>query len=206
MRTLWYGGSFNPIHLGHLICARSVAESAGFDRVVLVPSSQPPHKSADTGIAAAEDRLAMCRLAVANDPLFEVDNIEMRRSGPSYTLDTARQLKTFGHAEISWLIGADMALHLPRWHQPAKLLAEVNFVLMARPGWELDWKTLPPEFHHLELKVVKAPLVEISSTQIRDRLGKGLSIRYLTPDTVIDYIHTNKLYTGVVASAATAVR
>jgi nicotinate-nucleotide adenylyltransferase len=195
MRTLWFGGSFNPIHSGHLICARAVAESAGFDRVVLVPSRQPPHKPGDTTLAAAEDRLAMCRLAVAGDERFEVDDLELHREGPSYTIDTVRELKGRGHGEISWLIGADMAVSLPRWHDPAGLLSEVNFVLMARPGWVMDWEALPMEMHKFKSNVVEAPLLQISSTGLRERLWSGKSIRYLTADGVVDYIARRGLYT-----------
>jgi nicotinate-nucleotide adenylyltransferase len=194
MRTLWFGGSFNPIHSGHLICSRAVAETAGFDRVVLVPSGQPPHKAGDTSIADAEHRLAMCRIAVSGDPLFAVDDLELRRAGPSYTLETARQLRANGEQEISWLIGADMALSLPHWHKPLELLSQVNFILMARPGWSLDWDKLPPEYRHLAKNVVQAPQLDISSTHLRNRLGAGLSIQYLTPPGVVDYIRQNQLY------------
>jgi nicotinate-nucleotide adenylyltransferase len=194
MRKLWFGGSFNPIHSGHLICARSVAESAGFDRVILVPTGQAPHKSADTSMASAVDRVAMCRLAIANDPFFGVDDIETRRTGPSYTIDTARQLRQSGETEISWLIGADMAMSLPRWHDPANLLAEVHFILMARPGWSMDWSNLPAEFRHLEKNIVQAPAMEISSTMLRNRMANGKSIRYLTADPVIEYIQQHNMY------------
>src|SRR5215210_7294765 len=97
MRTLCFGGSFNPIHHGHLLCARAVAEREGFDRVELIPSAQPPHKAGTAfDMAPAEDRLAMCRLAIEGTKLFAVNDIELRRSGPSYTVDTARQLKAQG--------------------------------------------------------------------------------------------------------------
>ena len=193
-RRLWFGGSFNPIHVGHLITARAVAEIAGFERVVLVPSAQPPHKAGDMSLAPANHRLEMCRQAVAADPLFEIDDLELHRSGPSYTIDTVRELKKKSSGEISWLIGADMARSLPQWHQPDKLLAEVQFILMARPGWSFDWQTLPLEYRSLQKAVVDAPLLEISSTQIRHRILNGKSIRYLTPDPVLDYILQHNLY------------
>lgn len=136
----------------------------------------------------------MCRLAVANDPFFDVDDIETRRAGPSYTLDTVREFRRTGQTDIAWLIGADMAISLPRWHEPAKLMAEVNFVLMARPGWSMNWSTLPIEFRHLAKNVVQAPALEISSTALRERLENGKSIRYLTSDAVIEYIRNHKVY------------
>jgi nicotinate-nucleotide adenylyltransferase len=197
MRQLWFGGSFNPIHAGHLICARAAAEAGRFDRVVLVPSAQPPHKKGDTSLALPSHRLAMCRAAINGDPFFQVDGLELKRSGPSYTIDTVRQLRAQAAGpldEIPWLIGADMTRSLPTWHDPHNLLAEATFVLMARPGWEIDWKTLPVPVQKLQSRVVAVPPIDISSTQLRDRLSRGLSIRYLTPDAVIEYIKHHRLY------------
>jgi nicotinate-nucleotide adenylyltransferase len=196
MRRLCFGGSFNPIHNGHLICARAVAEQGGYDRVALIPSLQPPHKQADRDIAAASHRLELCRRAVAGDPLFEVDDIELNRPVPSYTIETARELRRRGWPEVHWLIGADMARDLPLWHEAANLLNEVHFVIMARPGWSFDWTSLPAEFRHLERQVVTAPLIDISSTDIRRRLAGGKSIRYMTPPAVGDYIQSHRLYQG----------
>jgi nicotinate-nucleotide adenylyltransferase len=136
----------------------------------------------------------MCQAATRDDDLFHVDARELARPGPSYTIDTVRQLRAEGQAEVHWLIGADMAQSLPTWHEPSSLLAEVRFVLMARPGWPIDWKSLPPAVQKLQNNVVPAPQLDISSTRLRDRLAKGLSIRYLTPDAVVDYIQQHKLY------------
>jgi nicotinate-nucleotide adenylyltransferase len=194
MRRLCFGGTFNPIHHGHLICARSVAEAAGFDKIVLIPSGQPPHKQEVTGQSTADHRFRMCQLAVKSDPLFEVNDLEIRRTGPSYTLDTARQLRTAGWSDIHWLIGADMARYLPHWHQPDKLLAEVQFLLMARPGWDFDWSTMPAEYQNLQRHVVPAPLLDISSTYIRRRVSEGKSIDYMTPPEVVSYIREHGLY------------
>jgi nicotinate-nucleotide adenylyltransferase len=194
MATLYFGGSFNPIHHGHLICSRAVAEQRGYQRVVLVPSAQPPHKPDAANMAAAADRLAMCRLAVWGDPLFEVDDLELGRRGPSYTIDTARQLKERGEKEIHWLIGADMLLYLPYWHQPRQLLAEIEFVILARPGWIIDWGLLPAEFRHLQQNVVEGPLLAISSSEIRDRVAAGKPIDYLTPPGVCRYVRERGLY------------
>ncbi len=193
MRTLCFGGTFNPVHHGHLVCARAVAEVAGFDRVVLVPNQQSPHK-AEVAVAPAVDRLAMCRAAVAGDPLFAVDDIEATRPGPSYTLHTARALRAAGWPAVHWLIGADQVASLPHWHDPAALLAEVQFWVMARPGWSFDWEALPEPFRQLRDRVVTAPLVQVSSTDLRRRLAEGRSLRYLTPDAVVDFIHDRRLY------------
>jgi nicotinate-nucleotide adenylyltransferase len=196
MKRLCFGGSFNPIHHGHLICARAVAEQGGFDQVVLIPSAQPPHKPADTNLAAPIDRLAMCQLAVSGDPLFTIDDIELLRPGPSYTIETVRQFRQNGWPQVNWLIGADMAVYLPHWHETGSLLREVQFILMARPGWTLDLQAMPPEFRHLQQQIVPAPLIDISSTDIRRRLAAGQSIRYMTPPAVADYIAEKGLYSA----------
>jgi nicotinate-nucleotide adenylyltransferase len=194
-RTLCFGGSFNPVHHGHLITARAVAEAAGYSKVLLIPSSQPPHKTANADIAPADHRLAMCNVAVADDPLFAVSDIELRRTGPSYTIDTIRQLKQDGWTTVHWLIGADMLQILPKWRQPLDLLAEAHFIIMARPGSSLDWSTLPKEFRHLQQHVVSTPLLQISATDIRRRVRSDLPISYLVPDAVRDYIYHHHLYT-----------
>ena len=194
MAVLYFGGSFNPIHHGHLICARAAAENGHFEQLILIPSAQPPHKSNDASIAGATDRLEMCRLATASSRLFKVDDIELSRGGSSYTIDTVRQLARTANAPIHWLLGADMLLYLPKWRQPLDLLREVRFVVMSRPGFEIDWSRLPPEFRDLEKDVVEAPLIDISASDIRRRIKDGLEIDYLTPPAVCNYIRTRGLY------------
>ena len=194
MRCLCFGGSFNPIHHGHLIGARAVAEAAGFDQVILIPSALPPHKLGASAMAPAEHRLAMCRLAVEGDSMFEVDDLELTRKGPSYTIDTARHLRARGWQEVHWLIGADTVPLLPEWHEPDALLNEVSFVVMARPGHEIQWEKLPPALRTLRSNVVSAPLIDIRATELRRRVAAGQSIRYLTPPPVCDYIAARRLY------------
>lgn len=194
MPDLYFGGSFNPIHNGHLICAQSVAENASYKQVVLVPSAQPPHKPAATDLAPAIDRLAMCRLAVAGNPRFSVCDIETRRGGLSYTIDTVRQLQSEGIKEIHWLIGADMLMILPKWHQAEDLIRLAEFVVMARPGWNIQWDLLPRAFQWLKENVVEAPRIDISATEIRQRIRTGQTIEGLTPEPVIEYIKAHHLY------------
>ena len=194
MRKLCFGGSFNPIHNGHLIPSRAVADAAGFDRVVLIPSAVPPHKLRQADMAGADDRLAMCRLAAEATPGFDVDDLELQRPGPNYTIDTVRELKRRGWDRVSWLIGADQVRQLPTWRQPEALLREVDFVIMARPGWSFDWETLPAAFQALRERVVEAPLVEISATDIRRRVATGQRIENLVPANVAKYIQDKALY------------
>jgi len=195
---LCFGGSFNPLHHGHLLVARAVAEAKGFDQVVLIPSAQPPHKPGSADMAAAEDRLTMCRLAVESSPgsshLFQVNDLELRRHGPSYTIDTARSLTRQGWGKIHWLIGADTLPLLPTWHEPQALLREVEFVVVARPGSEIDWDRVPPEYRHLRQNCVAAPQIDISATEIRRRTAAGKPIDFLTPEPVVRHILDKGLY------------
>jgi nicotinate-nucleotide adenylyltransferase len=194
IRRLCFGGSFNPVHHAHLICARAVAEAKGFDKVVLIPSALSPHKLQTNNLTAPMHRLAMCKLAVEGEPFFEVDDVEVTRRGPSYTIDTVRLLRKRGWDEVFWLIGADLVPILPTWHEADTLLQEVHFLVMARPGWSFNWQSMPPAYRRLEQNVVPAPLIEISSTNIRQRIAERKSIAYLTPRAVSRYVEENTLY------------
>jgi nicotinate-nucleotide adenylyltransferase len=194
MTKLCFGGSFNPVHTGHLLVARAVAEAAGFDRVVLVPSAVPPHKSAAADLADARHRAAMCQAVSDRDPLFEVETLELERSEPSYTIDTARELKRRGWTKVAWLIGADMVPILPKWHLPHELIAEVELVIAERPGHAIEWQNLPEPFRLLKRQVVSAPLIQISASAIRQRVAAGKPIRYLVPPEVEQYILDHRLY------------
>jgi nicotinate-nucleotide adenylyltransferase len=195
MRSICFGGTFNPIHNGHLICARAAAERAGLDRIILIPSAQPPHKPNSTDLVPAEHRLAMCRLAAGLCPeLFEVDEIELRRATPSFTLDTVREIKSRTAAEVAWLIGADMLLLLPQWHRPLELIEEAQIYVLQRPGWEIDWPALAGPYQRLRSNVIPAPRLDISATDIRRRVAAGQSIAYLTPEPVANYIRQHGLY------------
>ncbi len=192
--TLCFGGSFNPIHNGHLVCARAVAAKIDAGQVMLIPSGCPPHKRAAADLAAAEDRLAMCRLVAAADSLFQVSDLEIRRDGPSYTLETARELRRMGMQRVNWLIGADMLNFLPNWHEPLELLKEINFIIVARPGFVFDWSGLPAPFQVLREHVVEAPLVNVSATEVRRRVRAGEAIDQLVPAEVANYIQSHHLY------------
>lgn len=141
----------------------------------------------------------MCRLAIhdtarSEGVFFELSDIEINRPGPSYTIDTVRELKKKGWGQVHWLIGADMLNFLPNWHQAAALLREAVFFVMARPDAPIDWQALPEEFAALKKNLVQTPLIQISSSDIRRRVRQGLSIDYLTPPAVAQYIHDRGLY------------
>jgi nicotinate-nucleotide adenylyltransferase len=145
----------------------------------------------------------MCKLAanLANSNphtkthvIVEVSDMELTRTGPSYTIDTVRSLRQNGWPQVHWLIGADMLNYLPKWHKHIELIQETQFVVMARPFVEIHWASLPGELAHLKDTLVPAPLIEISSTDIRQRVRQGRSIDYLTPQPVVDYIFEKNLY------------
>jgi nicotinate-nucleotide adenylyltransferase len=138
----------------------------------------------------------MCRLAAELEPdLFEVDPLEIDRPQPSYTIETVRQLKqTRGWTRVDWLLGADMLLDLPRWRDPEALLRETNFIILRRPGWEIDWHTLPAKFLPLRSNVVDGPMITISASDIRRRVQVGRSVQYLVPPAVAAYIKEHGLY------------
>ncbi len=194
MTKICFGGSFNPIHVGHLMVARAVAEARGFSKIVLVPSAQPPHKPNPADLAGSQDRLNMCQIVTASDPLFGVSDAEIERIGPSYTIDTVSHLKQQGWEKVFWLIGADMLQLLPKWHRPTDLMREVTFIIAQRPGYEIDWASVPPEFQILRQNVTPAPLIEISASKIRERVKAGHSIRYMVPPEVERYIFDQNLY------------
>lgn len=198
-----FGGSFDPVHHGHLIVARALAEDRGFDRIVLVPAACPPHKPA--AHASAEHRLAMLQLAVAGEELFEVSAVELERTGPSFTYDTLCQLRRqFGGGTVlHWVIGADMLEDLPQWHRAREIFDVANILVVLRPPWHLKIQQvlakLADEFNanlaeQLRQSTWEGPLIELSSTQIRGRLAEGRSIRHLTPCSVISYIYSHGLY------------
>lgn len=198
-----YGGSFNPIHFGHLISARSVAEQLGLERVVLIPSASPPHKQR-ADLAPATDRLDMTRIAVDGDGLFDVSDIELQRTGPSYTFDTVMEMRErlkMG-PEIVWIIGADSLPELATWSRIGKLVEAAKIVTATRPGWERGRVELSAlrmtignaAVERLLANCLETPAVGISASEIRSRARGGLSIRYLVPLAVESYIHKHGLY------------
>lgn len=199
------GGTFDPVHNGHLIIARAVAETLGFEHVTLVPTASPPHKQPAS--ASAQQRLAMIRLAIEGDALFEVSSVELDRPGPSYTLDTLVHLRQQYGTDVPlyWIIGADMLEMLPKWHRSAELVELAQLVVAYRPPWTADLERtferlateLPPHrVQEIRRHLVITPQIEISSNDLRRRVREGRSIRYMVPPPVEQYIAQQGLYKG----------
>ena len=201
MREGILGGSFDPIHNAHLMVAREARRRLALDRVLFVPARVPPHKRA-AAVSAPEHRLAMVTLAIANEPGFEVSDAEIRREGPSYSIDTVTdELARLGAgAEIFFLVGADQALELDTWRRIDDLARICTLVPVARPGFRLDdldglSRTLPAALvARLKLSALDIPPMNVSSTRIRARIRDGRSIAELVPLAVADYIREHKLY------------
>ena len=193
------GGTFNPIHNGHLHIAKGFCERLGFDRLLLMPASVPPHKLAPH-LASAQHRLAMCQLA-AESAGFEASDLELRRSGPSYTVDTLQELHgIYPNAELYLIMGADMFLTLEQWYDFATIFQLAK--LCVAPRDDQNKQALLRHAKHLKNLGAKSfvedlPLLPVSSTMIRDRRKQGLSIQGLVPEPVNEYILTHDLYGGV---------
>ncbi|MFP4139408.1 MAG: nicotinate-nucleotide adenylyltransferase [Planctomycetota bacterium] len=201
-RITVFGGTFDPIHNGHLIVARDIAEARRLDRITLMPAGVPPHKAASQ--TAGEHRLAMCQRVADRDPLFDVSDLELGREGRSYTIDTVDALRERG-CDVTLIIGTDMLEYLPHWHRSDELLGRASFLVAARPPLDervdeifrkLENVFAPHVVGRLRESIVETSRIEISSTQIRERRSAGKPISYLTPECVVDYIAENGLYAG----------
>jgi len=188
--TAVFGGTFDPLHLGHLVVAEWVAESERLERVLFIPAGRPPHKEGRT-FAPAADRLAMVEGAVAGNSRFAVSAIELEGGGPSFTIDTVRRLKAQGLTEVALILGADSLVELGSWREPEALLAECRVLVVDRPGSDLS---LAPEPFRRQARLVRAPRLDISSRDIRARVRARMSIRYLVPEVVREYIGERGLY------------
>lgn len=188
------GGTFDPIHLGHLMIAEAVWNEYRLDKILFIPSANPPHKS--NVLTSAKHRFNMALLATCSNPHFEVSSIEMERQGPSYTIDTIKELKQIygDKAELYFIIGADSIKELPTWHNIDELLTLCHFVATRRPGYEPDLKLVEEDYKDADIRVLETPELEISSTDIRRRIKKGYSIQYITTEQVQQYIRKEGLY------------
>lgn len=182
-----FGGSFDPVHHGHLILARAALEELGLEEVRFIPAGAQPFKTRGP-VAGAPDRLEMLRSALRGEPRFVLEECEIRRPGPSYTVDTLRELtaREPGRSFIL-LLGADAAQLLPRWREAEEVLRLARVAVFARPGHQV------PEGAWVQA-TVPAPLLELSATELRQRAAAGRSLRYFVPDPVADYVATRGLY------------
>ncbi len=190
------GGTFNPPHLGHLVCGQEAHRELALDRVMLIPARIPPHKPVEHE-PGPEHRLALCRLAVAGDERFEVSELELDRDGPSYSVDTLEQLsKEAPNTELFLIVGGDIAVGLPQWHRAERVLELASLAIAkrretARTSVQRALDTIggAPRAHFFSM-----PRVDISSTMIRRRVRARQPIRYLVPDQVLDYVQRHGLY------------
>jgi nicotinate-nucleotide adenylyltransferase len=197
------GGTFNPIHYGHLVAAEAARDAFNLDQVIFIPAGQPPHKSG-LYVADPEHRYLMTFLAIVSNQRFEISRVEIDRSGPSYTSETLAYFSQLD-ASVSWyfITGADAILDIVTWHNPDSIFRHAELIAASRPGYSLKkiqalkgqlGADLMARIHPLEV-----PALAISSSQIRQRLHEGLSITYLVPEAVEHYIAKNQVYTALKA-------
>ena len=194
------GGTFDPIHFGHLVAAEYARQKFSLDKVVFIPSGQPPHK--DYSVAGAEHRYLMTVMATATNPYFGVSRLEIDQDGPSYTIDTIMKIKVMlPHAKLFFISGADAVMDILKWKSPLKLVQSCHFIAATRPGYTfaelgnmLTSLGLPRNRHGDYISLMEIPSITTSSTDIRRRLQVGESIAYLVPENVEAYLHKYKLY------------
>ena len=192
------GGTFNPIHLGHLLIAQDALEQLALDRVKFIPSATPPHKTVEA-LASGRDRAHMIKLATRGNKRFEVDDLEIRRGGISYSVDTLTELRRrHPKADFFFIIGADSLRELHLWRQAQRVVGLCTFVTVPRPGFEakpvVDRRLDAVSRKRLRQHVLKGHACDIASREIRARVASGRSIRYLVPDAVTEYIRRRRLY------------
>jgi nicotinate-nucleotide adenylyltransferase len=197
MRVGILGGTFDPPHIGHLVIAEEAREKLSLAMVFFVPAREPPHKKGEP-ISPLKDRVAMVRLALDDHPFFALSLAEAGRPGPSFTVDTLRQLlDEFPPAtELYFVMGMDSLAALPTWHEPGKLIQLCTLAVLRRPGYSANMEELERDIPGLASRVVfiPAPELEISSTDLQARVRSGLSIQYMVPGCVAEYVAEHHLY------------
>ena len=190
MRIGILGGTFDPPHMGHLIAAQDTFDALSLDKLLFIPARVPPHKQHET-VSHADVRLRMVSAAIAGDERFEVSDVELQRTGPSYTIDTLRQLKErFPADTLFLLVGVDQVREFATWREPDEVLRCAQLVMLTRGGIE---EAPQGDIVHTTVPVTR---IDISSTLVRQRARAGLPIRYLVPEAVEKMIVTERLYTG----------
>jgi nicotinate-nucleotide adenylyltransferase len=192
-----FGGTFDPPHLGHLILAAEARAQLGLERLLWVLTPDPPHKQGQS-IAPLEQRLEMVKLAIADDPQFEISSVELNRPGPHYALDTVRILAEQNPGvNLVYLMGGDSLRDLPHWHCPTDFVSACHLIgVMRRPGDTVELSVLEDSLPGLTAKVrfVDAPLLEIAAREVRSRIADGRPFRYFLPERVYKYIDSHGLY------------
>lgn len=193
-----FGGAFNPIHMGHLMMAEYMRTEFCLDKVLFIPVGKPPHKP-DDELESAQHRYNLVKLAIEGNPFFEASDIELVRSGTSYTSDTLTELaEYYPDNKLAFICGADSIVHLPTWHDIRQIFEKAEILAAGRSDTpDEEFRSMVRRFEEqygARIRYSSMPLIEISSTQIRDRLKKGLSVRYMVPDRVLDYIQLHSLY------------
>ncbi|MCS7286444.1 MAG: nicotinate-nucleotide adenylyltransferase [Anaerolineae bacterium] len=191
------GGTFDPIHYGHLIIAEEARVRVGLAKVIFIPAGHPPHKLRRP-YSPAHHRYRMVELAISSNPYFEVSPIEVNRPGPSYSVDTVAMLrKEMGSdSELYFIMGVDSLAGILTWHRPDELIKLCKIIAVNRPGYGVDIEALDSVIPGIKKQVIfiKAPEIGISSTEIQERVREGLPIRYLVPPEVERYIYEHNLY------------
>ena len=181
------GGTFNPVHIGHLILAEEAREKLGLDKIIFIPANLPPHKD-NVNIANPQSRLKMLKLAIKGNKYFVVSDIEIKREGRSYTIDTIKVFKQkYAQDELYFIIGSDLLTYLDEWKDLDKIMSMVKFIAATRPGYPLE--NIPAYIKTLSIRAV-----DISGFSVRQCVREGKSFRYLVPEAVYDYINKNRLY------------
>ena len=192
-----FGGTFDPVHIGHLAAAERVREDARLDAVVFMPAGVPVFKL-DKKVSACEDRLAMCRLATAGNPFFDASDIEVRRAGNTYTYETLRELRAHypANVELFFIAGADAIITLGKWRNAVELTQLAHFIAMTRPGYSQEEakRSVYVDGKRLDVDFLEVPGLNISSSYVRDCVADNRTIRYIVPDAVREYIISHKLY------------
>jgi len=192
------GGTFDPIHIGHLMTAEAVRDEYELEKIIFIPAAQPPHKLGQK-ISPAEDRYLMTVLATCSNPHFEVSDIELRREGPSYSIDTVRELlrTSGGDTEFFFIAGTDIIREIHTWDRIEELLKICPFIAASRPGCRPDverTRSILGDLGVKQIHLLDTPELEISSTDIREKVAAGRSIQYIVPPAVEQYIYKKGLY------------
>lgn len=191
------GGTFDPPHNGHLQIAAMAQRALQLGQIVFIPAKQPPHKL-NMLVSPLQTRVAMLERALRGHPAFEISMLEVQREGPSYTVDTLRELRRERGtgAELVFIMGEDSLVNFPTWHQPEEIVKLCTLAVLQRPGYDVDMDKLETEVKGVKASVIMipAPEIPISASEIRQRVRRGESIRELVPPAVADYIRQHRLY------------